>query len=439
MLKLPFLIIGLIFLVACTVQQESEDIPQIVEEPETIEEIPEELEEEEIVEEPVVCTQDAKICPDGTAVGRIPPDCEFKDCPVVEEVQEVVEETPEVIEPSPEPVKGEFQIFNPRLTYPGAYNGPLYATSEQVGDTAPKELYFENLDRNGVNYFIGMFTISGEPDPSTLTSSKGLGYIIDWVEKHPNRIVPFFNLGLGGKKEEPQLGKTLTRRYNKTHIASKSIVGDNFIKGLGEIETQEWLVRHHDPKVMQLFEIADTGGLVAMFHPTSFKLNDVERVVKAFPDTIFLIHMFHEDIRDRKSTLIDIMESHENLIFSIDAAHLIFDGNDVLSTCDGPNIQISKDCFISIYDSQEKIFIKNALRFYDTIVDAVPEQVVWGTNSRSLYNYEPEVYDRMIKISRLFIGELDPKYQEAVGYKNALRIFGPGVKLDRKIDVIDAS
>jgi len=27
------------------------------------------------------CTMDAKICPDGTAVGRIPPNCDFAPCP----------------------------------------------------------------------------------------------------------------------------------------------------------------------------------------------------------------------------------------------------------------------------------------------------------------------------------------------------------------------
>jgi len=32
--------------------------------------------------ESVVCTADAKLCPDGTGVGRVPPDCEFEACPV---------------------------------------------------------------------------------------------------------------------------------------------------------------------------------------------------------------------------------------------------------------------------------------------------------------------------------------------------------------------
>ncbi len=29
----------------------------------------------------VLCTMDAKLCPDGTSVGRIPPNCEFAPCP----------------------------------------------------------------------------------------------------------------------------------------------------------------------------------------------------------------------------------------------------------------------------------------------------------------------------------------------------------------------
>jgi heat shock protein HslJ len=34
-----------------------------------------------IPQEPVACTMEAKLCPDGTTVGRVPPDCEFAPCP----------------------------------------------------------------------------------------------------------------------------------------------------------------------------------------------------------------------------------------------------------------------------------------------------------------------------------------------------------------------
>lgn len=33
----------------------------------------------------VACTMDAKICPDGSAVGRMGPDCEFEECPAAAE------------------------------------------------------------------------------------------------------------------------------------------------------------------------------------------------------------------------------------------------------------------------------------------------------------------------------------------------------------------
>lgn len=32
-------------------------------------------------EDQIVCTQDAKLCPDGTSVGRVGPKCEFTPCP----------------------------------------------------------------------------------------------------------------------------------------------------------------------------------------------------------------------------------------------------------------------------------------------------------------------------------------------------------------------
>ncbi len=33
------------------------------------------------IREPVACTMEAKLCPDGSAVGRSGPNCEFAACP----------------------------------------------------------------------------------------------------------------------------------------------------------------------------------------------------------------------------------------------------------------------------------------------------------------------------------------------------------------------
>lgn len=37
--------------------------------------------------EPVACTMEAKLCPDGSYVGRVGPNCEFEACPIPEGAQ----------------------------------------------------------------------------------------------------------------------------------------------------------------------------------------------------------------------------------------------------------------------------------------------------------------------------------------------------------------
>ncbi|MDO8482784.1 MAG: hypothetical protein Q7S86_03130 [bacterium] len=46
---------------------------------------------------PVMCTMDAKMCPDGSAVGRQGPKCEFAKCPDVATTQDVVPVTDELV------------------------------------------------------------------------------------------------------------------------------------------------------------------------------------------------------------------------------------------------------------------------------------------------------------------------------------------------------
>ena len=144
---------------------------------------------------------------------------------VVEEIQKVAEVTKE---PIPQELAQKQTLIFPTLTYDGAYNGPLYGTSEQVG-SASMDSYFRLLDKNGINYFIGMFGIEGEPTINTLTSDRGLGEVIVAVQKHPSRIVPFFNPGIGGEEVEKYLGDDLTSMYTKTLAATKKIILKNFI------------------------------------------------------------------------------------------------------------------------------------------------------------------------------------------------------------------
>jgi|GEM_PF-3424034 hypothetical protein len=335
--------------------------------------------------------------------------------------------------------KGKFQIFNPALTYEGAYNGPLYGTSEQVGSAPSMDLYFEALDRNGINFFIGFFGISGEPTADALVSDQGLGEVIDAAQKHPYRIVPFFNPGIGGEEVEQYLGQKLTGMYSSTLSASRQTAGMNFIRGFGEVETQEWSARHNDPEITELIDLAKSNGINFMFHPVAGKIGDVEKIIEAYPGTIFLIHMYRDDLDKSTDELISLLKEHDNLYFSMDAAHILHVGNnDIIYQYDSTNKESSISRFVSTYNSKEKSLINGAIRAYKPIVDAVPDKVMWGTEIGPEYAFDAEVFDRAVKISRFVIAGFAPEHQEAVGYKNALRVFGEGVVADASIKVIDS-
>jgi len=67
MKKTLFILISLSFIVAACTPSSSPTVVQP------------ELKNDEV--SPVACTAEAKICPDGSAVGRVGPNCEFAACP----------------------------------------------------------------------------------------------------------------------------------------------------------------------------------------------------------------------------------------------------------------------------------------------------------------------------------------------------------------------
>ncbi|MBI2656562.1 hypothetical protein HYX03_02395, partial [Candidatus Woesearchaeota archaeon] len=135
---------------------------------------------------------------------------------------------------------------------------------------------------------------------------------------------------------------------------------------------------------------------------------------------------------------IKIMQEHDNLYFSMDAAHIIHVNNmDIIYDYDSKDKQSSISKFVSTFDSKEKSMISSAISAYKPLVDAVPDKVMWGTEIGPEYAFDPEVFDRAVKISRFVIVGFDKEHREAVGYKNALRVFGEGVVADANIKVID--
>lgn len=74
----------------------------------------------------VACTADAKLCPDGSYVGRVAPSCEFAACPdptVPQDVQQHIDEKSDLIQVDmPEPNT----VITSPLTVRGEARGPWY-------------------------------------------------------------------------------------------------------------------------------------------------------------------------------------------------------------------------------------------------------------------------------------------------------------------------
>lgn len=105
--------------------------------------------------DPVACTQEAKLCPDGSAVGRTGPNCEFAACPVVSA--------------EPATIKGKVSVGPicpveragvPCPTPPEAYTSRSVILYAADGVTMVKEMHFTNDGTYSFSVPVGTYVLS---------------------------------------------------------------------------------------------------------------------------------------------------------------------------------------------------------------------------------------------------------------------------------------
>ncbi|MCK9626852.1 MAG: hypothetical protein M0R23_10475 [Bacteroidales bacterium] len=99
-----------------------------------------------------VCTTDAKICPEGSSVGRTGPNCEFAACP-----EEKVDETANWI-------TYKYEKYGFEIKYPPTWTPDISTTYEfgALGFTSSK-----NEDEEFMNFWINRYKSSEIPDKGT--------------------------------------------------------------------------------------------------------------------------------------------------------------------------------------------------------------------------------------------------------------------------------
>jgi hypothetical protein len=324
----------------------------------------------------------------------------------------------------------EPRLFPPEKETEGGYNGPLFLTGEKIGDSAPTDLFIQNMTRNGVNFFIGYFML----DPDDIESD--LDYLTSYLERAPGHMIPFYSTGRGGEEEGQLAGETLTTHYQEGRKGVVSRFHGDVMQGLGELEIHDWGMPPDDPRVFSLFDFAQSRQLAVMFHMLPGQDDAVDRVLSRYPETTFLIHLYATDFSEERENIMTLMTAHPNLYFTIDADHLLFDPTSQVGLL--YKYQDEADAtavagFVNDFDRDHAAMLERAVERYKPLVGAHPTRVTVGTELSTSYSYDPQVYDRVIPYLRRFIAAMDEDDQLRLGYQNALNLFGSGLVIQERV------
>jgi hypothetical protein len=130
-------------------------------------------------QKPTACTEEAKICPDGSAVGRIPPDCEFAECP---EVPEDITEPETTIEESiSEPVTPD----EPEALIPETQveeQGQIEAAPKEIDSSLIAHWKFDDTAMDSANNHHGTIMGGAEIKPGKIGNALYFDGVDDYVD-----------------------------------------------------------------------------------------------------------------------------------------------------------------------------------------------------------------------------------------------------------------
>lgn len=343
-------------------------------------------------------------------------------------------------ETTPEKKTTSFTLKNTKYTTSGAYNGILYSTIDHWENaTVDTRQAFSDMEDNGVNYALIQFAITETPTASSLVKTKDLGFIISIIQEHPQRVNVIFNPTMNASDEKALLGTTLTDEFTKKLSLSKSITQNNIIKGFGEFRLSEWGVQAGNDRLTNIYKLANANKLTISLNPLKGKvsLEDVKTLAKDYPQITFIIQdVTPKDFDDSYDSFINLLNKTDNVYYTIDSKAILYDGaQSPITKHESTDTAKSVSNFNTEFDSLYQSYLNDATLRYKPLVDAYPAKVLWGSNLGNNYTYTPEVYNRIIKADRIFIGKMDSDKQEALAYKNALNLFGEGVVLQNEISI----
>jgi hypothetical protein len=310
----------------------------------------------------------------------------------------------------------------PTQTTTGPYAGPLFDTHLHLDEntllsrfgSADRLISF--LDGGDVDWAIGFYLLPTNYPESSIES------IASAVASH---IVPLF--------QDPNWSQFFASEQYATSKLQQYLQPQGPYRGVGEIALyQEDLqsVTFNSPAMQAVFQAVNEVKGIVMIHLSTAnmggratELSEIEPSVRDYPDTTFLFHGRKEDMK----LVSQLMDVYSNVYFTIDANDSIF-----TSKLTGYNLLFpggaaadTAERFLADIDRiGTDALVENGLSNLETMLEAYPDRVLWGTDLSSTWHFDDSVFDAVIKLSREVIGRLPADLQEKYAYQNAQEVFG---------------
>lgn len=235
---------------------------------------------------------------------------------------------------------------------------------------------------------------------------QSVAMVRDIQKKYPDKIAAFFM---------PPPMPALTIPASRVENVLKKNPG--LFRGYGEIALDRDTsgnVAPEDPKLMEIYKLAEKYNLIVMMHPRPRDKEAVERILEKFPTVTFLLHSGGDN------WIAEIMPKHKNLYYSADNVFSLF-GWERTHQFDPPD----KEEWMSHFRTNFDPLMEQALAKWKSAIEANPDRFMWGTDRgapRSGWTFEWEVGGLLEEFGRTFIARLRPDAQEKFAYQNVKRI-----------------
>lgn len=166
----------------------------------------------------------------------------------------------------------------------------------------------------------------------------------------------------------------------------------------------------NDPKLKEVYNLADQHNLIVMIHPEDDLKDGVEEILRQFPEVTFFFHGGRP-----QEWIIDLMPKYKNFYYSIDADISHIYGFKKEHQFQKPGKEEYLDYIRSNFDS----VLKEEVAYWKKVIEKYPERFTWGSDRWFRWHFDPEVGGIIEEFGRSFIGSLDLSVQENFAYKNA--------------------